>query len=50
MKFEDLGLAEPLLRAVRAQGYTTTTKIQAAAIPPVLEGRSVLGCAQTGTR
>jgi len=49
MKFEDLGLAEPLLRAVRTQGYTTTTKIQAAAIPPVLEGRDVLGCAQTGT-
>jgi len=49
MKFEDLGLAEPLLRAVRAQGYTATTKIQAAAIPPVLEGRDVLGCAQTGT-
>ena len=49
MKFEDLGLAEPLLRAVRAQGYQTTTKIQAAAIPPILEGRDVLGCAQTGT-
>ena len=49
MKFEDLGLAEPLLRAVRTQGYTATTKIQAAAIPPVLEGRDVLGCAQTGT-
>jgi ATP-dependent RNA helicase RhlE len=49
MKFEDLGLAEPLLRAVHTQGYTTTTKIQAAAIPPILEGRDVLGCAQTGT-
>ena len=49
MKFEDLGLAEPLLRAVRTQGYLTTTKIQAAAIPPILEGRDVLGCAQTGT-
>ena len=49
MKFEDLGLAEPLLRAVRTQGYATTTKIQAAAIPPILEGRDVLGCAQTGT-
>jgi len=49
MKFEDLGLAEPLLRAVRAQGYVATTKIQAEAIPPVLEGRDVLGCAQTGT-
>ena len=49
MKFEDLGLAEPLLRAVRAQGYVATTQIQAEAIPPVLEGRDVLGCAQTGT-
>jgi ATP-dependent RNA helicase RhlE len=49
MKFEDLGLAEPLLRAVRALGYETTTKIQAAAIPPIMEGRDVLGCAQTGT-
>ena len=49
MKFEDLGLAEPLLRAVRALGYPATTKIQAAAIPPIMEGRDVLGCAQTGT-
>ncbi|MCE5268938.1 MAG: DEAD/DEAH box helicase [Planctomycetaceae bacterium] len=49
MKFEELGLTEPLLRAVAAQGYQDTTKIQAAAIPPVLDGRDVLGCAQTGT-
>jgi ATP-dependent RNA helicase RhlE len=49
MKFEELGLAEPLLRAVRALGYVTTTKIQAAAIPPIMRGRDVLGCAQTGT-
>jgi ATP-dependent RNA helicase RhlE len=49
MSFEDLGLAETLLRAVREEGYSTPTKIQAAAIPPVLEGRDVLGCAQTGT-
>jgi ATP-dependent RNA helicase RhlE len=49
MRFEDLGLAEPLLRAVRTQGYSSTTKIQAAAIPSILEGRDVLGCAQTGT-
>jgi ATP-dependent RNA helicase RhlE len=49
MKFEELGLAEPLLRAVAARGYSDPTKIQAAAIPPVLEGRDVLGCAQTGT-
>ena len=49
MKFEELGLAETLLRAVRAQGYSAPTKIQAAAIPPILEGRDLLGCAQTGT-
>ncbi len=49
MKFENLGLAEGLVRAVHAQGYHTPTKIQAAAIAPVLEGRDVLGCAQTGT-
>jgi ATP-dependent RNA helicase RhlE len=49
MKFEDLGLAETLLRAVSTQGYSSPTKIQAAAIPAVLEGRDVLGCAQTGT-
>lgn len=49
MKFEDLGLAEMLLRAVDAQGYDCPTEIQAEAIPLVLAGRDVLGCAQTGT-
>ncbi len=49
MKFEDLGLAEALLRSVKGRGYSITTKIQSDAIPPVLEGRDVLGCAQTGT-
>ena len=49
MKFENLGLAEELVRAVHAQGYHTPTKIQAAAIGPVLAGRDVLGFAQTGT-
>jgi ATP-dependent RNA helicase RhlE len=49
MKFEDLGLAEMLLRALGAQGYDSPTKIQADAIPLVLAGRDVLGCAQTGT-
>ena len=47
--FEDLHLVEPLLRAVRAEGYTTPTPIQAQAIPHVLAGRDLLGCAQTGT-
>src|SRR5208282_2309978 len=49
MKFEELGLAETLLRAVRGEGYSTPTKIQAASIPVILEGRDILGCAQTGT-
>src|ERR1700678_3628306 len=49
MKFANLGLAETLLRAVEAEGYHTATPIQIAAIPPILAGRDVLGCAQTGT-
>src|SRR5262245_41851490 len=49
IQFEDLGLAEPLLRAVRAEGYQAPTPIQAQAIAPVLAGRDLLGCAQTGT-
>jgi ATP-dependent RNA helicase RhlE len=49
MKFADLRLAEPILRALTAEGYSVPTPIQAKAIPPVLEGRDVLGCAQTGT-
>ena len=49
MKFEELGLAEPLLRAVGTQGYTIATPIQVAAIGPILQGRDLLGCAQTGT-
>lgn len=49
MQFDDLRLSEPLLRAVRAAGYRTPTPIQSKAIPIVLEGRDVLGCAQTGT-
>lgn len=49
MRFEDLRLSEPLLRAVRTAGYCTPTPIQSTAIPHVLAGRDVLGCAQTGT-
>jgi len=49
MQFTDLGLAEPLLRAVREQGYDTPTPIQAQAIPQVLKGGDLLGGAQTGT-
>ena len=47
--FDDLGLADSLLRAVRAEGYHTATPIQLQAIPPVLAGRDLMGCAQTGT-
>ncbi|MEQ9812542.1 MAG: DEAD/DEAH box helicase [Azospirillaceae bacterium] len=47
--FSDLGLAEPILRAVTAEGYETPTPIQATVIPAMLAGRDVLGIAQTGT-
>jgi ATP-dependent RNA helicase RhlE len=49
MNFTDLGLAEPLLRAVRDQGYDTPTPIQAQAIPAVLKGGDLMAGAQTGT-
>lgn len=49
MSFEQLGLIEPLLKALKTQGYTNPTPIQAEAIPVVLESRDLLGCAQTGT-
>ena len=47
--FRDLGLAAPLLAALDEVGYETPSPIQAATIPPLLEGRDVLGQAQTGT-
>ena len=47
--FDTLGLAEPLLRAVKHAGFTEATPIQAQAIPSALEGRDMLGIAQTGT-
>jgi len=49
MTFEDLGLSPEVLRAIQDVGYTTPTPIQEKAIPVVLMGRDVLGCAQTGT-
>ena len=49
MTFEEFGLSQPILRAVVAQGYTIPTPIQSQAIPHVLAGRDLLGCAQTGT-
>jgi len=47
--FQSLGLSETLLRAVKSEGYTTPTPVQEQSIPPLLEGRDVLGVAQTGT-
>src|SRR5262249_44389530 len=49
MTFDDLGLIEPLTRAVRGEGYERPTPIQTKAIPHVLAGRDLLGLAQTGT-
>jgi ATP-dependent RNA helicase RhlE len=48
-KFQDLGLVEPLQRALAEEGYTAPTPIQARAIPHLLAGRDLLGIAQTGT-
>ena len=49
LKFSELGLAEPIVRAVEAAGYETPTPIQAQAIPLVISGCDLLGVAQTGT-
>ena len=49
MKFDELGLSEKVLNAVQASGYDTPTPIQEQAIPYALQGRDVLGIAQTGT-
>jgi ATP-dependent RNA helicase RhlE len=48
-QFSELGLAKPLLKALAAEGYEKPTPIQAQAIPSVMEGRDLLGIAQTGT-
>jgi ATP-dependent RNA helicase RhlE len=47
--FQELDLIEPIQRAIAAENYTTPTPIQAQSIPHLLEGRDMLGCAQTGT-
>ena len=47
--FADLELAQPILRAIADEDYTTPTPIQGKSIPPLLEGRDLLGVAQTGT-
>ena len=49
MFFEELNLIMPIREALKAEGYTNPTDIQQQAIPPLLEGRDLIGCAQTGT-
>src|SRR5579862_1182631 len=49
MSFRDLGLDANILKAVQEAGYTEPTPIQAAAIPPILDGHDLIGIAQTGT-
>jgi ATP-dependent RNA helicase RhlE len=49
IRFDDLSLGDALLAAVRDAGFATPTPIQARAIPAILAGRDLLGCAQTGT-
>jgi ATP-dependent RNA helicase RhlE len=49
MSFENLKLIEPILRALKTEGYTTPTPIQEQSIPIILQRRDLLGCAQTGT-
>ncbi len=49
MLFQDLNIIEPILRALKTEGYTTPTPIQEQAIPILLQQKDLLGCAQTGT-
>ena len=49
MQFESLAIIEPILKALKEEGYTSPTPIQEEAIPIVLNGTDLLGCAQTGT-
>ena len=49
MQFSELNIIEPILRAIQEEGYTTPTPIQEQAIPLVLDGNDLMGCAQTGT-
>jgi len=49
MSFTTFGLSDPLVRGILATGYTAPTEIQSQAIPAAIEGRDIIGCAQTGT-
>ena len=50
MTFENLNLIEPILKALQEEGYSTPTPIQEKSIPILLQGKDLLGCAQTETR
>ena len=50
MGFTKLGLSDQILKGVSSAGYDTPTPIQALAIQPALEGKDIIGCAQTGHR
>lgn len=49
MTFEQLGLIDPILDALKSEGYENPTPIQAQSIPLLLKGQDLLACAQTGT-
>ncbi len=49
MPFKTLGLSDPLVRGILATGYTAPTEIQSQVIPAAIEGKDIIGCAQTGT-
>ncbi len=49
MRFEELGLIKPILKALKDKNYQEPTEIQETAIPPILKRKDILGCAQTGT-
>ena len=49
MQFQSLNIIDSILQSLKEEGYTTPTPIQAQAIPIVLQGKDLLGCAQTGT-
>ncbi|MFN5878624.1 MAG: DEAD/DEAH box helicase, partial [Flavobacteriales bacterium] len=49
MHFNELNIIQPILKAIEEEGYTTPTPIQQQAIPHVLDGKDLMGCAQTGT-
>ncbi len=49
MPFKKMGLADPLVQGILATGYTAPTEIQSQAIPAILDGKDIIGCAQTGT-